>query len=247
MSLFDSLFQTKQAAPVAPAAQAPAATIPAAPTTPAGTTSTAGTVATTPSPDTPLDTFKGLWENDPNAAPLHQGMNFDVTPQQLAEIAGKIDFASVVPGTIHERIAAGGEDAIKASMEMQNMIARAVYSQNAMATTKLVEAATAKANEGIDAMIERKMKLMGLAENSATLNPALSNPAVAPLVDVIQQRFVQKFPNASSAEINRKVNEYFSQVGAAFNPEMAAKATSNSAKQGFQSLQPETDWSLFLS
>ena len=237
MSIFSQLFPSKADAPAPAPIQAPA------PTTPATTQATAPTT-----PDTPLDPYKDLWQNDPNAAPVPTGMDFNVTPQQLAEIAGKIDFASVVPAALHERIAAGGEDAVKASMEMQNLIARAVYSQNAMATTKLVEAATQKAQEGIESIIDKRLKLMGVAENTAALNPALSNPAVAPLVDVIQQRFIQKFPNATSKEINSKVNEYFSQVGAAFNPEMASKANAPaSTAQNMQSLNTETDWAAFLS
>lgn len=198
-------------------------------------------------PVTPLDPYAKLWENESTDLKAPQGMDFNVTPQQLADIAGKIDFTSVVPQEIHARIAAGGEDAIKASMEMQNIIARAVYTQNAMATTKLVEAATQKANEGLETIIDRRLKLMGVAENTATLNPALSNPAVAPLVNVIQQRFVQKFPNATSAEINTKVNEYFSQVGAAFNPELVTKANAKgSTAQDMRNLQQETDWSQLL-
>jgi hypothetical protein len=235
MSFLEALFpKASTPAPVTPAPAA-ASPSPTAPIEPAA-------------PNTPLDPYGKLWENEPTDLVAPAGMDFNVTPQQLSEIAGKIDFASVVPAAIHQRIAAGGDDAVAASMEMQNLIARAVYSQNAMATTKLVEAATQKAQEGLESIIDRRLKLMGVAENTATLNPALSNPAVAPLVSVIQQRFVQKFPSATSAEINTKVNEYFSQVGAAFNPDMAAKANApRGTSQDMKSLQPETDWASFLS
>jgi hypothetical protein len=239
MSFLDKLFPTSNtAAPITnqpPAqltqpAQAPT-TLPAAePTTPAQ----------------PLDPYKDLWQNDPNAAPAPAPMDFSVSPEALATMAGKLDFAALVPQTIHDRIAAGGSDAGAAANEMQNIIARAVFQHNALATTKLVEAATIKAQEGFESLIDKKLKLAGLAETTATSHPALSNPAVAPVVDVIQQRIIQKYPQASSSEIKEKLNEYLNLMGTAFNPTMASKANTPVQTLASNSTQKETDWAAYL-
>ena len=237
MSFLDRLFPaaTSDAAPITnqvPAAQTQAIQTPNVPTT----------------PEQPLDPYKDLWQNDPNAAPVTTGsLDFTgITPESMAEIAGKMDFASIIPQALHDRIAQGGEDATAASREMQNILARSIYQQNAIATTKLVEAATNKAQEGLEALIERKLKLAGLAETTATSHPALSNPAIAPVVDVIQQRIIQKYPQASSSEIKEKVNEYLNLMGAAFNPTMATAASAPKSNAASPSGQKETDWAAYL-
>ena len=253
MSFLDKIF------PSSPAQTAPAAstvspqTAQAAQVAPITMPSSDPTTATSTAPAAPpVDQFATLWDTDPNAVDptnFSNGLNFNVTPEQLAAVADKLDFSSVVPNSIYDRINAGGEDAKAASMEMQNLIARAVYQQNALGTIKLVETATQRAQQGMSAMIDQKFKMLGLADTTATQNPALTNPAVKPLVDMIQQKIVQKFPNATSAEIAAKTTEYFNQVGSAFNPTASQAAAQASQQPRVGLALPEdkgTDWAEYL-
>lgn len=249
---FDSLFSSSNAQPAPTATTAEQATT-AAPintgtTAPTVGAATAQQPAVVAAPEAPLDQFKTLWDTDPASQQSGQQLNFNIDPAQLAAIADKLDFAQMVPQAIQDRIAAGGADAVAASMEANNLIARAVYQQNALATTKLVEATYLQAQNKLEAAIDKRFKTLGLADTTAAKNPALTNPAVKPLVDMIQQQIITKYPNATSAEISAKVNEYFATVGAAFNPELASKANQNAATaNGFmQVTQPETDWAAYL-
>lgn len=199
-------------------------------------------------PIQPLDEFRGLWDTDPNALLPVAPLNFNITPQQMQEISAKLDFSGVVSNDIQQRIAAGGQDAIAAMQEANNNLARAIYEQSALTTTKLVQTAVEHSTKNLEDLIATKFKTMGLAESTATLNPALNHPAVQPLVKDAQQRIIQKYPNATQAEIASMTNKYFEQVGAAFNPKMATKANAPTPA-GLQSYQPqqETDWLAFLS
>ena len=64
--------------------------------------------------ESPLDKFSKVWEPtvvDPNA-PNQQSSA--VTPEQLMEAAGKVDFAKVLDPAALQAIAAGGEGAMQA-------------------------------------------------------------------------------------------------------------------------------------
>jgi hypothetical protein len=239
MSLLDRLFPS-QTAPAPQPGQQPNIPLQAQ----------AAPTPLTPSPEPPKDPlseFSGLWENTPEElAAQDTSLNFNITPEQLATISDKLDFSSVVTPELRQRIAAGGEDAMAASMEMQNLVARAVYQQNALATTKLVEAAHARSQATIGAQIDQRFKAMGLAENTAINNPALTNPAVAPIVKNVQQQILQKFPQATSQEIQAKTNEYLNELGKALNPAVAKQAAAPQVR-GVIPQQQETDWASYFS
>ena len=241
MSLLDRLFPS-QTAPAPQPGQAP--NIPLQ-------------VQTTPAPQTPvsqveapkeaLSEFSNLWETTPEElAAQDTSLNFNITPEQLAAVSDKLDFSSLATPELRQRIASGGEDAVNASLELQNLVSRAVYQQNALATTKLVEAAHARAQAQIGQQIDQRFKALGLAENTAIQNPALSNPAVAPLVKDIQQRILQKFPSATSQEIQAKTNEYFNEVAKAFSPDLVQQSTKPTTK-GILPQQQDTDWAAYFS
>lgn len=188
-----------------------------------------------------LDGFKNLWENDPNKSADPSAFAFNLTPEHLSTITSQMDFSSLATDELKARIAAGGEDAVKATMELQNATARQLYTHSAMTSAKLIETAIEQTKAGMNSVIDQKIKALGLAESVATLNPALTNPAVAPLVQLVQQKIQEKYPSATQAELASKTNEYFNKVGAAFNPEMATRANAPTNKFGISN-QSETDW-----
>jgi len=191
--------------------------------------------------------FANLWENDPNAAPTQpQGINYNIPPEELAKLAANMDFSSSVPAELKQRIANGGDDAIAASLEMQNLIARQVWSHNAMSTAKLIEKAVEKERESFTSIVDQRFKALGLAENTHQLNPALNDPEVKPIVDAIQAQILRKFPNATSQEQATMVNNYLSSVVNKFDPTIKDRLTKAEQKGNINNSQPEYDWSKFL-
>jgi len=233
MSFLDKIFPSasqQQAAPQ-PAPTAPAPVENPAPATPAAQP----------------DPFETLWQNDDKQG-SQQGINFNLDPAQLAEIAGKIDYSQAVTPEIRQRLAMGGEDAVAATMEALNAVNRMSYQQNAVATTKLIEAAVKSTEASMDEKIQRTIKSMGLAENVTATNPALSNPAFAPIVKAAQQQIIAKFPNASQADLNKMLNQYLEKAGEAFNPGMMKKANAPAGYSNtIANTQQEQDWAAWLS
>ena len=155
MSIFDMFKTDNSSSTASTAGSAQAATAQQLPpNVDAGITTPATAPATPPAP---LDDFKNLWQNDPNATVTQPGINFNITPEQLTAISGQLDYSAMLTPELQQRIAAGGEDAIKANTELMQSIARANFEHNTLASTKLVEAALAKFTDQLDTTLASKM------------------------------------------------------------------------------------------
>lgn len=230
MSFLDSIFKTgQQAAPAVPAPQPQAPVQEQQPIQ---------------EPATP-DPFETLWQPNEDTS-TQQALNFNLDPEKLATIAGKIDYASAITPEIQQRLAMGGDDAVKATLEALNVVGRQTYQQNAMATSKLIEAAVASTKASMADEVKKQIRLMGLSDGITESNPALSNPAFAPIVSAAKQQIVAKFPNASQQELNKMLNQYLTKAGEAFNPELVKKANAPAGTFGNPNAEPDTDWLAFL-
>lgn len=189
--------------------------------------------------ESPLEKFSKVWEPnavDPNAQSA--GSNA-VTPEQLMEAAGKVDFAKVLDPAALQAIAAGGEGAMQAFASSMQKISQTVYGHSAYATTKIVEQAVSQAEDRFAA------KLPGLINSQSSKNALLSenvafnNPAVAPIVQMIHAQIASKYPNATSNEITAMAKEMMQGAAQVFNPAAPPSAKEQKAKAG-------EDWSKYL-
>ena len=191
-------------------------------------------------PAAPFADFADLWKNDPTTeSKSDQGLFSNVDPAKLMEAAKKIDFSKSVTPEIMQRVAAGGEDGMRAMLEAMNASAQSVYAQSAFATTKIVEQALSKAQESYDAKIPSMIKKHQVSDNLRQENPIFSNPAVQPIISALEAQMTVKFPNASATEITNMAKQYVEQLGTSFAPKPADTAKNKSKKE-------EMDWSSFL-
>lgn len=197
----------------------------------------------TPTPEpSPFDGFKDLWSTPTTPADSNAPMFSGVDPQKLMESAGKVDFAKAVTPEQMQAIAAGGEGAVQAFAASMNKIAQTVYAQSAFATTKIVDQAMTRQQENFAKQLPSMVRKFSVNENLQTENPLLSNPAITPLVSALSEQLVRKNPNATSAEIQQQVNDYFSQLGTAFAPKPPETPASRAAQKAAKS----ENWDDFL-
>lgn len=184
------------------------------PTVPAGTPP--AVVQTPPKDESPFAGLGDIWQTPVQAdeAPVMPA----VDPAKLMEAAKQVDFTKSLSPEVLQKIAGGGEDAIKAMMTSLNSVAQTVFANSAMATTKIVEQALGRQADQYNKNLPTQIRKLSANENLVTENPLLSNPAVAPLVGALQEQLVRKNPNASAAEIQSQVNQYFAALGTAFGP-----------------------------
>lgn len=225
-------------------------------TTPAPTESTpkpapAAHTESTPNPDatpdttsatpaTPLEDFSKLWETaptDPNAPSA--GVFGELDPKKIFEAAKGANFAATVPQETLQAIAAGGEGAIKAMQEALNHTTQAVFAQSTLATTKLVEQAIKKTMDEYESKLPGLVARHAASDSLRNKNPALSNPAAAPIIAAVQAQLAIKHPNATASQLTEMAESYLSNFAEVVKP--TKEAPKDETKPG------EVDWSKFLS
>lgn len=200
--------------------------------------------APAPSPEnpqgqSPTDGFKDLWKMEPNQQ--GQAPNFKLNPEHLQQTAGKLDFTKAVNRDDLQKIAGGGDEAIGALMNVLNTFGQAVFSTNAQFSSHLTEAGYKAASESIDRGLPNLVKKQFAQSDLFTKNSKLRDPALQPLVLAIQSQISDRHPNASPAEVNAMVEQYFnSTVATAFKKE------DDKESQGSKASLPD-DFSSFLA
>jgi len=227
MSIFQKIFGAP--APVAPPAQqmsnnpqnnpAPPAPASSAGTAPNGVVPAGSGSA--PAGQSPEDKFAKLWETPdpaPNGADPSKQPDNALTPEKMLEAAGKVDFTRVLDQESLKKISAGGEEAVQALVTLLNKTAQTVYGQSTVVAQKLIESQVADAERRFAEQVPGLVKRQSLRESLITDNPAFAKPSVAPVVTAIQTQLAQKFPNATTAELNALAKDYLKQAAEDFNP-----------------------------
>jgi hypothetical protein len=106
--------------------------------------------------------------------------------------------------------------------------------QATLVGNKLSEKQVAAAIEKQMAGLPDMLRAQGSTEHLRTTNPIFENPAVKPVVDATQAQLLQKFPNASNAEITKMTQDFILAMGESFAPPTPALAPG------------ETNWDNFL-
>ncbi len=172
-------------------------------------------------PESPLDQFATLWENDPNA-PKTENFTPEVLDQtKLQEVMSKVDMTAAVTPENLAAIQAGGEEATKALMNSLNSVAQQTLMQATVISNKMSEQNTINLQKSILAQIPNLLKEQGLSNSLAEQNPIYSNPAVAPVIDAVKSQLALKNPNATVSELTTMAQDFVKTMSGALNGEPA--------------------------
>ena len=210
MAFFSNIFGTNSApanepTPAQPVQQQAAPQAPAVPATPVS----------------PLDQFNTLWE--PVATQgvdgtLPANMFAGADPAKMLEAARKVDFAKSISPDMLAKITAGGPEAAAAFAAAMNDVSQRAYAQSSFASTKIVEAALQKFQEGLDTRLPSQIKKHQVSDSLRASNPALQHPAAAPIMEAMQAQLTVKYPNATVAEIQDMASQYLGAFTSAASP-----------------------------
>lgn len=187
-------------------------------------------------PASPMDSWKDLWQ--PVAASkevdttLPANMFAGTDPVKMLESARKVSFADQIPAEVLAKITAGGPEAAAAFMAALNDVGQRSYAQSSFATTKIVEAALQKFQEGMENRLPSAIKKHQVSDTIRQSNPALQHPAAAPILEALQNQFTVKYPNATVEEIKDMASRYLVQFSTLANP----------PKPSVQDTQNNFDW-----
>jgi hypothetical protein len=185
-------------------------------------------------PDSPLDTFKDLWEPvpvDPNSST--PPVSAPLTAEQVQEAVSKANFAGQITPEQMNSISAGGVEAQQAFTEAMNSVAQQVMVQSTMVSNRLTEKAVAEALDKQTASIPQMLRKQASTAHLNDTSEIFSNPAIQPVVQATQAQLLQKFPHATPAEITTMTQDFIQAMGEQFAPKPVANPN-------------DTDWSSFL-
>ena len=193
-------------------------------------------------PKDPMEAFKDLWAPATKVEGAEEEFNpsqiFNLDPATIQQAVGQINFADGITEDQLAAISGGGADAVKTFATILNQSSSKAMTMSTTAAAKMIEQAMTRASGAMDRKIDRTTKLNQVSSQLQELNPALSSPAAAPILDGLKQQLVNKYPTASSAEIAKMATQYLENFAgiAAGKKEVAPESTAN---QG-------TDWDKFM-
>ena len=229
---------TTQTAPQHPANQVPGITNNLqnnpAPTNPQQGPGTApnGTIPPQPKEESPDVKFAKMWEPTPVDPNKKEPEVTGLTPEQMLQAAAKVDFAKVIDADTLAKIKAGGDGATEALVAAMNKVAQQTYAQTTLVADKLITAQVDRAKEDFAKQVPDLVKRQRLQDSLVKENPAFKDPAVAPIVALIQNQLAEKNPTATSDELAELAKEFFTGAASKFAPQKksatpATKAADN--------------------
>lgn len=176
--------------------------------------STKGIPAVGEGDQSPLAGFEKMWETaDTDRKPISLVPDLNVDPAKLMEQAKKMDFSKLIKAEDVTK-ALGGDAAT--FVNIINTVAQAGFAQSTNTTTRIVDAALRdQAKKFNEEVLPAKLKEHNINTGLRADNPLFENPAVAPVLSMVEQQLQIKFPTASASEIKQKAKEYISGLGSA--------------------------------
>lgn len=187
----------------------------------------------------PLKEFEKLWEpvTLPSGAVPDSPIKFSIDPTKVNQSAKAIDFTKMVTPALLEKINAGGADATQAMLQAMNEMAQVVFAQSMMANTRVTENALELGYQRTQKQLPDTIRKQTIGNALREDNPLFSNPATAPMLQLLEQQFVAKYPTASAAEIKDNARAFLVQFASEAS-KLAPQTADKSAPK-----YVETDWS----
>ena len=191
----------------------------------------------------PLDSFKDLWQNNPeaakNSAPsFDPATQFQLDPAKLRETTAQVDFAKNIPAQDLQAIAQGGEAAVAALGNILNTSLREALNTSLMASAGMMQQGFTQAIPAMDSRITKQVTARQVSSQLQELNPMLNHPAAAPILEAVKERLIQQNPNASSREIADMAVEFVNNFASVAQKPQSQQAAGQNAPAG-------TDWDKF--
>src|SRR5256885_3207424 len=170
-----------------------------------------------PEENDPMLDFGKLWEDppvDPNNPPPEKPTTFlpKIDPAKIAETLGKIDFSKAITPEESAAIKAGGDNAQAAHLSVLNKSLRQSMMTMFNVATRLVEQGLSNAEGRFLGKVPDHVKDIMVSNDLTANDPLMSNPAFAPLVESTRQRFQEKFPKATPAQISKATKAYIQEL-----------------------------------
>jgi hypothetical protein len=189
----------------------------------------------------PVAKFNDLWEPPKTEDGTPPSTGFD--SQKWMEAAGKIDFTKVVSQEDLSKISAGGQDAVAAFANALNKTAQTVFGQATIVSQKMIDKRIEEAREEFSSQIPSLVRKQSMQDGLLGKNPAFANPAIRPLIEAVQAQIAERYPKATSGELEQMAQDYLAGAAQIISPPKQKQAQSDSKNRG---AKDDEDWEAYL-
>lgn len=203
-------------------------------------------------PANPLDKYKDIWQPPKDAegkvVKQKEKTKFSIDPAKMMEFAGKQDFKKFVKPETVAAIQKGGEEGSAAFLQAIQDIGSSTFATSMTAASQLMEKAIESARADWDAELPERFKRFSAKDNLRTKNPALNHPAAQPIIDALQSRLAQAYPDATTAEHQEMAVDFLTSFAASIGKKSGEEEdgdTTSSRRSGSKKAKEE-DWGVFL-
>lgn len=187
--------------------------------------------------ESPLAEFATLWQNEPTKEGEQPVAPPELTAESLQKVMAKADFSKAITQENLAAITAGGEGAAKALMETLTAVAQQSMVQSTLINSKLTEQAVQRERDKFSASLPELLRSQAAADHLKSTNPLFTDPAIKPVIEATQAQLLQKFPNATHAEITTMTEKFVIAMGESFAPKAVVNDNSDTG----------TDWDKFMN
>lgn len=187
---------------------------------------------------TPLDEYSKMYDTKP-VGDENKSTPPDVLAASISDYAaaaGKLDFTRGIDPELSTKALAGDPVAL---MEMMNGVARNAFAQSSYSAGQVTKSALESRLNEVRGSIPEMVRMQQAKAGMLDANSALKHPAAQPLVQAVQAKIAQQFPEATPAEIQNHTLTYLREVGGLFNPASAGNpeqlADGDNATDGWDS------------
>lgn len=176
---------------------------------PTKTTSPAAIPAPAEGSKSPLDAFKDLWQADNARKPTSQSLipDYQMDPAKIAEISKTVDFTGHFTQDQVTKALSGDMAAFRAVI---NGSVQAAFAKSTEVTGEVVKQALTQQAKAIEAMVPGILQRERVSSLIDASNPIFTNPATAPMLELVKNQFVTKYPTASAQEVEQHARAFVS-------------------------------------
>lgn len=157
--------------------------------------------------ESPLENYAELWNAPTNGTNLPSTVpQLTIDPVKLDTISKGIDFGKAINKELLVKASSGDAEALS---QVISQAVQAGYAQAAGTSAQLVE----KALQGVDSKLQKELlpEVLRRADISRSLsnnNPLYQDPAVAPMLKMLETQMAAKYPKATPEQIRESAVGY---------------------------------------
>jgi hypothetical protein len=164
--------------------------------------------------ENPLAEFAKMWEPKKDV-PEDSFQQINANPAKIKEIADTINFTSSLNPELVKKALSGDANAFLQVINTANQQAFAMAMQ---ASSALADKQASSAVDFMKKTLPGQFKQLSVQNDLHAENPQFSNPAVQPLLNLVQERLAVQFPDATPLQLKEHAKKYISGMVQVFAP-----------------------------